>query len=90
MRHAMKLLPLLLLAACHNGYSNGFAVDLVLQLDPALKPSAASIRTLELDVSGGDSDSLTLTPTQLPSGSVEHPIRRAVIRAAAAPRRPLF
>ena len=76
MRHATKLLPFVLLSACHNGYSNGFAVDLVLQLDPALKPSASTIRTLELDVSGGDSDSQTMTPTKLPSGGVEHLVYR--------------
>lgn len=73
---SLALLPLALLAACHNGFSNGYAVDLVLQLDPALKASAANIRTLELDTSGAETDELTLSPTALPSGAAEHVVYR--------------
>jgi hypothetical protein len=77
MRHARLLLLGLLFVGCgNNSFDNGFAVDLVLELDPSVAGAAASIRTLEIDASGADTTMQTMVPTALPSGTAEHLIYR--------------
>lgn len=71
------LAALALVAGCgKNSFSNGYAVDLVVKLDPALAATASSIRTLQIDTSGAETGALTLTPSALPLGGEEHIIYR--------------
>jgi hypothetical protein len=72
----LALLGLVVGGCGNNAFDNGFAVDLVLQLDPSVAGAASSIRTLEVDASGADTTTQTMVPTALPSGSPEHLIYR--------------
>jgi len=82
----MRLMRLVLLAALaagcgNNAFDNGFAVDLVLQLDPSLAGAASSIRTLEIDTTGAETSTQTMVPTALPSSRAEHIIYRPSARS---------
>ena len=82
MRHPRLLLLALVAAGCgNNAFDNGFAVDLVLQLDPSVVGAASSIRTLEIDAAGADSSSQTMVPTALPSARAEHLVYRPSARS---------
>ena len=82
MRHPRLLILAVVAAGCgNNAFDNGFAVDLVLQLDPSLAGAASSIRTLEIDASGAESSSQTMVPTALPSDRAEHIIYRPSARS---------
>ena len=77
MRSARLCLLAVVTAGCgDNAFDNGFAVDLVVQLDPSVAGAASSIRSLEVDASGAETAMQTVVPAALPSGKAEHLVYR--------------